>query len=91
MTYTISGFDGKKITGLSLHMKTNASKGEGSVSMKHGDTEFGSYTVPVIGSTYELKEATVTETTIGTGEIVTITISATVNSVYCDYITITYE
>ncbi len=91
MTYTITGFDGKKITGLALHMKTNASKGKGSVSMKHGDTEFGTYSVPVIGSTYEMKEATVTATTIGQGETVTVVISATENSVYCDYITLTYE
>lgn len=91
MTYTITGFDGKKITGLSLHMKTNASKGKGSVSMKHGETEFGTYSVPVIGSTYEMKEANVTATTIGEGEAVTVVIAATENSVYCDYITLTYE
>ena len=91
MTYTITGFDGKKITGLSLHMKTNASKGKGSVSMKHGDTEFGTYSVSVIGSTYETKDATVTATTIGQDETVTVQISATENSVYCDYITLTYE
>lgn len=91
MTYTLTGYDGKKITGLSLHMKTNASKGTGTVSMKHGTTEFGSYTVPVLGSTYAMKDATVTATTIGSGETVTIVISASANSVYCDYITITYE
>ncbi len=91
MTYTITGFGGKTITGLSLHMKTNKSTGEGSVSMKHGNTEFGSYQVPVIGSTYATKDATVTATTIGQGETVTIVISATANSVYCDYITLTYE
>ena len=91
MTYTITGFDGKKITGLSLHLKTNASKGEGTVSMKHGNTEFGTYSVPVIGSTYEMKDANVTATTIGEGETVTVVISASVNSVYCDYITLTYE
>lgn len=91
MTYTIKGFDGKTITGLTLHLKTNASKGEGSVSMKHGSTEFGSYAVPVLGSTYDEKDATVTATTIGAGETVTVTISATVNSVYCDYITLSYK
>lgn len=91
MTYTISGFDGKKITGLYLNLKTNASKGKGTVSMKHGNTEFGSFTIPVIGSTYVLKEALVTATTIQNNEIVTIEVSASVNSVYCEYITITYE
>ncbi len=91
MTYTITGFDGKTITGLSLHLKTNASKGTGTVSMKHGATEFGSYTIPVLGSTYSMKDADVTATTIGTGETVTVEISASVNSVYCDYITITYQ
>lgn len=91
MTYTITGFDGKTITGLTLHLKTNASKGKGSVSMKHGSTEFGSYAVPVLGSTYDEKDATVTATTIGAGETVTVTISATANSVYCDYITLSYK
>ena len=91
MTYTITGFDGKTITGLTLHLKTNASKGAGSVSMKHGSTEFGTYTVPVLGSTYVEKDATVTATTIGTGETVTVTISATANSVYCEYITLSYK
>jgi len=91
MTYTINGFDGKTIKGLSLHLKTNASKGAGAVSMKHGSTEFGSYTVPVLGSTYAMIDADVTATTIGTGETVTVVISATTNSVYCDSITISYE
>lgn len=91
MTYTITGFDGKTITGLTLHLKTNASKGKGSVSMKHGSTEFGSYEVPVLGSTYDEKDATVTATTIGAGETVTVIISATANSVYCDYITLSYK
>ncbi len=91
MTYTLTGYDGKKITGLSLHMKTNSKSGTGTVSMKHGTTEFGSYSVPVIGGTYGMKDATVTATTIGTGETVTVVISASENSVYCDYITITYE
>ena len=91
MTYTITGFDGKTITGLTLHLKTNASKGTGSVSMKHGSTEFGSYSVPVLGSTYSEQDATVTATTIGTGETVTVVISASVNSVYCDYITLSYQ
>lgn len=91
MTYTITGFDGKKITGLSLHMKTNASSGAGTVSMKHGDTEFGNYSVPTIGSTFVMQEATVTATTIGQGETITVVISASKNSVYCDYITLTYE
>ena len=91
MTYTITGFDGKTITGLTLSVKTNASKGTGSVSMKHGSTEFGSYEIPVLGSTYLSKDATVTATTIGTGETVTVEISADVNSVYCQSITITYQ
>lgn len=91
MTYTITGFDGKTITGLTLHLKTNASKGTGSVSMKHGSTEFGSYSVPVLGSTYSDQEATVTATTIGTGETVTVVITAAANSVYCEYITLSYK
>ena len=91
MTYTITGFDGKTITGLTLHLRTNASKGTGSVSMMHGSTEFGSYSVPVLGSTYSDQEATVTATTIGTGETVTVVITAAANSVYCEYITLSYK
>lgn len=91
MTYTISGLDGKKITGLSLSLKTNKSTGEGSVSMKHGSTEFGTYTVSPLGSSYVSCDASVTPVTIGEGEVVTVTISATVNSVYCESITISYN
>lgn len=91
MTYTLTGFDGKRITGLSLYLKTNSKSGSGSVSMKHNSTEFGTFDIPTIGGTYELKSATVTATTIGTGETVTVEVSASANSVYCQYITITYE
>lgn len=99
MTLSLKGFTGCKITGLTLSMKSNSSKGGGSLSMKAGTTTLaeiadctfnnanwnGEYSTSYVNVT-----PTVTEYTVKDNEVVTITIAASTNSLYCQSFTIEY-
>lgn len=104
MTLTLSGFAGKKITGLVLSMKSNKSSGAGYLSMVSGSTTLASIGSSSSGVAFnnaswngsystEYVDVTVpvTATTVGTNESVVITIGATVNSLYCQEFRIIYE
>lgn len=100
-TLTLSGFEGKKITGIVLNMKSNKKTGEGSFEAKAGSTIIASLPATTFNKWYNNKkytsswtDVTVTLTNdnyaIQTGEKVVITIAATVNSLYIQSYTITY-
>jgi hypothetical protein len=100
MTLTLTGFDGKKITGLTLSMKSNSSKGAGSLSVNVGaaqvaaiaDSKFNTAAWYGAWSTsYVDVTPTVTAQTVGEDESIVITIEATANSLYCESFTLTYE
>ena len=100
MTLTLSGYDGCKITGLTLSMKSNSSKGSGNMSMKIGNTTISSIATAKFNNntwngswstSYVNVTPSVTATTVGNGEKIVITIAATENSLYCQSFTITYE
>lgn len=103
MTLTLFGFDGKKITGITLSMKSNTSSGAGTFSAVAGSTTLASissntnfnawYGRSSYTTTYEDVEVTMTNSnyTIGESENVVITISASANSLFCQRFTITYE
>ena len=102
MTFTLSGYAGYKITGITLSMRSNASGGSGNFSMVAGSTTLSSIaTAPFNNASwhgsYSTSYVDVTPTmtnnnyTIGAGEDVVVTIAATVNSLYCQSITLTYE
>ncbi len=97
MTLTLKGYEGYKVTGLTLSMHSNGSKGAGSLSATCGDATIASiedsnfkggwytdYTTNWVAVT-----PAVTATEID-GDIV-ITITASVNSLYCESITVEYE
>ena len=104
MTLTLSGFAGMKLTGLTLSMKSNKSKGSGYLDVKAGKTQLatigsetsgvpfknpawhGSYT-----TSYVDVNVTLTPYTVQAGENIAIIIGATVNSLYCQSFTLTYE
>ena len=100
MTLTLSGYNGVKITGLTMSMKSNTSKGGGSYSMKVGTTTISSITGAKFNTSswnnawstsyVDIKPA-VTPTTVGANENIVITITATENSLYCQSFTLTYE
>ena len=99
-TYTLSGYDGCAITGIKLSMKSNASGGGGSLSVKAGsktiasiaDSKFNtaSWNGDWSTSFVDIKP-TVTETLVEAGEDVVVVMEASANSLYCQSITITYE
>lgn len=104
MTLTLSGFAGKKITGLVLSMRSNSSGGSGYMSMVSGSTTLASIGSSSSGVAFnnaswngsystEYVDVTVpvTATTVGTNESVIITIGATANSLYCQEFRIIYE
>ena len=100
MTLTLSGYDGATITGLTLSMKSNTSKGGGSFSMMIGgvsvssiaDSKFNTANWNGGWSTsYVDISPTVTSTEVGTGENIIITISATESSLYCQSFTLSYS
>lgn len=102
MTLTLSGYDGKTITGITLSMKSNSSKGKGSLTVTAGnetiasisDSKFntanwnGSWSTSYVDKVVTLSNANYV---IATGETVTITIAATENSLYCQSFELTYK
>ncbi|MCR5113962.1 MAG: hypothetical protein K6A63_08505 [Acholeplasmatales bacterium] len=100
MTLTLSGYAGYKVTGLTLSMKSNTSKGAGSLSAVAGtrtlasikDSKFntsnwnGAWSTKYVNITPDF-----TSYVVGTGENIVITIAATENSLYCESFTITYD
>ena len=102
MTLTLSGYAGCKITGITMSMKSNKSAGAGNFSMVAGETTLSSIATTTFNNNawngaYTQNYVDVTPTmsnanyTIADGEKVVITIAATVNSLYCQSFTITYE
>lgn len=99
MTLTLKGFTGCKITGLTLSMKSNSSKGAGSLSMTAGSESlcnisacafsnsnwYGSYSTSYVNVT-----PSITAYTVKNNEDVVIKIAATENSLYCQSFTIKY-
>ena len=106
MTLTLSGYAGKKITGITLSMKSNSDKGAGYLSVKAGTTTLASIGSPSSGVKFNNRAwygkwstsyVNVTPTmsndayAIQYNEDVVILIGATTNSLYCQSFTLTYE
>ena len=100
MTLTLSGYAGNKITGITMSMKSNKSAGAGNFSATVGTTEISSISTANFDTNswagkysqdYVYVTPEVTATEVGTGENVVLKIAATVNSLYCQSFTITYE
>ncbi|MBQ8364257.1 MAG: chitobiase/beta-hexosaminidase C-terminal domain-containing protein [Bacteroidaceae bacterium] len=102
MTLTLSGYAGYKITGITLSMRSNSSKGAGSYSMVVGETTissiadakfnnanwYGAWSTSYVDVTPAMTNS---DYTIANGEDVVITIEASANSLYCQSFTIEYE
>lgn len=104
MTLTLSGFAGMKLTGLTLSMKSNTSKGSGYLDVKAGKTQLATIGSSTSGVAFENAawhgsyttsyvnvNVTLTPYTVQAGENIAIIIGATVNSLYCKSFTLTYE
>lgn len=99
-TYTLSGYDGYTITGITLSMHSNKTSGAGSLSVKSGSEEiasivnsafntaswYGNWSQEFVDITPAVKEHAVVD-----GENVVVQINASANSLYCQSITITYK
>ena len=102
MTLTLSGYEGYKITGISLSMKSNASKGAGSLDVTAGTTTiasisdsnfntsnwYGNWSTSYVDINVSMDDDSYE---IQDGEDVVITIAASANSLYCQSFTLTYE
>jgi uncharacterized repeat protein (TIGR02543 family) len=99
---TLSGYEGYKITAISLSMKSNAKGGAGNFNAKAGSTTISSISTAAFNTaswygSYSSSYVTVTPSMtdddyeIQANENVVITIAATANSLYCQSYTITYE
>lgn len=100
MTLTLSGYQGKVVTGVVLSMKSNKSSGAGSLSITAGSSSLASISGNFKPNWYsewttEFVDVNVPMTDddygIQSGEQLVITISATTNSLYCQSFTIQYE
>ena len=90
MTLTIKGMPANyKVTGITLTVKNNASKGSGTATVSIGKKEIGTLDVTGLGSTYGDQDVTIIPS-FATSDLV-INIAATENSVYCKKFTIEYE
>jgi hypothetical protein len=97
MTLTLKGYEGQKVTGLTLSMHSNGSGGAGSLSATCGDATIASIETSNFkdgwSTAYTTNWVAVTPAVTATeidGDI-EITIAATVNSLYCESITVEYE
>lgn len=99
MTYTFSGFDGYDITGITLSMKSNSKAGKGSLNIKIGNTSIANISDSQFNSSnwngawstnYIDITPKITTKKVENGELITITIEATENSLYCQSVTIEY-
>lgn len=101
MTLTLSGYSGKKITGITLSMKSNTSKGSGSLSVKAGTTTIASISDDAFNSSswYGAWSTSFVDVNVSmsndsyaiqNGENVVITIAATANSLYCQSFKLSY-
>ena len=102
MTLTLSGFEGKKITGITLSMRSNKSGGKGSFTAVAGTTTIasiadaafntaswnGAWSTEYVDITPKL---TKDNYSIKKDENVVITIAASANSLYCQSFTIEYD
>lgn len=102
MTLTLSNYEGCKIKGVGLSMKSNKSTGSGSLSLVAGTTILASISDSKFNSvswygnwstTYVNVTPTMSNTTytIQENEEVILTIAATANSLYCQSMSIMYE
>ena len=101
-TLTLSGFNGYKITAITISVKSNSKKGSGSFSVTAGSTTLAEITTAAFNDgswngTYSTsavdKVLTMSDDDyeIQENEDVTFTLAATVNSLYIQSWTITYE
>ena len=106
MTLTLSGYAGKSISGITLSMKSNKTAGSGYLSVTAGETPLATIGSSSNGIAFEdgLWNGKYTNTytdvkpsmsnssyIIQNGENVVIVIGATINSLYCESFTLTYE
>lgn len=99
MTFTLSGYDGCTIEGVTLSMKSNSSKGAGNLSITVGSKIVSSISTAKFNSeswygnwstSYVDVKPAVTSSVVGNGEKIVVKIAATENSLYCQSITIDY-
>ena len=105
MTLTLSGFQGKKITGITLSMRSNKSSGAGYYEAKAGESILSSIGSATSGVKFNnslwngawsnsyvdvIPSMTNDSYVIKDAEDVTIVITATENSLYCQSFTLTY-
>lgn len=106
MTLTLSGYQGKVVTGITLNMKSNGSSGAGWMYAKAGNNTLASIGSENNGVAFSDNQwngsytSSYTDVTIGMSddayaiqddENLVIFIKATQNSLYCQSFTITYE
>lgn len=106
MTLTLSGYAGKKITGLTMSMKSNSSSGAGYLDFKAGETSLATIGSSSNGikfnnsawhgswsTSYVDVDVTMSNKSyaIQDGDKVVIVLGATANSLYCQHFKLTYE
>lgn len=99
VTFTISGYEGMKISGIDIIVSSNGAAGSGSLSVTGGTTsifeiETATFSDPTWNGAYDanpcdLYRAT-TEYVVGSGETVKFSFSATANSLYVHSVAIRY-
>ena len=105
MTLTLSGYAGKKITGLTMSMKSNSSSGAGYLDFKAGETSLATIGSSSNGikfnnsawhgswsTSYVDVDVTMSNDSyaIQDGDKVVIVLGATANSLYCQHFKLTY-
>lgn len=90
-TWTLKGYTGATITSLKADLKNNASRGSGTATLKNNNSSVGlkESSFSGLGGTYAEHEL-LNNSLVVNGDVV-LTLTATANSFWCDYIKVTWQ
>ena len=90
-TWTLKGYTGATITSLKADLKNNASRGSGTATLKNNNSSVGlkESSFSGLGGTYAEHEL-LNSSLVVNGDVV-LTLTATANSFWCDYIKVTWQ
>lgn len=91
-TFTLSGYDGCTITGISINLKRSSSaSATANIEVSANGSQIGSSSSTTLTKTQSDYNISITETKVETGKTVVITVNAEANSIYVYNYKITYS
>ena len=91
-TFTLSGYDGCTITGISINLKrSNSTSAKANIIVSANGSQIGSSQSTTLSTSQKDYNIAITDTKVETGKTVVITVNAAANSIYVYNYKITYS